>query len=177
MRRLQQQERARSVNPIGLTSAEQAQETATVPAVKRPAPTGTLSCRVVMLPQGDACGAAAVGRIVWHDKTKTPACADCARSMDLKAKSTTGTGIVGFEPIDKEWAVGTKNNPSKFSCYDKAEPDEPMFTLLARDPMAPTLIRMWAAQKWQENPEKVTEARDIADSMDAWRKEHERART
>ena len=165
------------MNPVGLTSAEQDQETATVPAVKQPAPEGALSCRVIMLPQGNPCGAVATGRIVWHDQTKTPACADCARSMDLKAKSTTGTGIVGFEPIDKEWAVGTKNNPSKFSCYDKAEPDEPMFTLLARDPMAPTLIRMWAAQKWQEHPEKVTEARDIADSMDAWRKEHERART
>ena len=165
------------MNPIGLTNGEEAKETETVPTVKQPAPEGALSCRVIMLPQGNPCGAVATGRIVWHDQTKTPACADCARSMDLKAKSTTGTGIVGFEPIDKEWAVGTKNNPSKFSCYDKAEPDEPMFTLLARDPMAPTLIRMWAAQKWQENPEKVTEARDIADSMDAWRKEHERART
>jgi len=38
------------------------------------------------------------------------------------------------------------------------------------------LVRMWAAQKWQEhgNPEKIAEARDIADAMEAWHKEHRR---
>jgi hypothetical protein len=162
------------MNPVGLTSGEQEQETDAPQTVKQPAPAGSVSCRIVVLPQGNACGAAATGRIVWADKTKTPACADCARLMDAKAKSMTGTGIVGFEPLHKEWAVGTKNNPSRYSCFDKAEADEPMFTLLARDPMAPGLIRLWSAQKWQEhgNPEKIAEARGIADAMEAWRKEH-----
>lgn len=29
--------------------------------------------------------------------------------------------------------MGTKNNPGAFDCYANAEPDEPMFVLLARD--------------------------------------------
>ncbi len=70
--------------------------------------------------------------------------------------------------------MSTKNDPGKFNCYANAESDEPMFTLLARDPQAPVLIRAWAAQRWQqgEDPEKVANARAIADAMDAWRKEH-----
>lgn len=41
--------------------------------------------------------------------------------------------------------MGTKRHPAPNDCYAKAEPDEPMFTLLARDPLAPDLIRLWAA--------------------------------
>ena len=33
--------------------------------------------------------------------------------------------------------MGTKNNPGQFDCYRNAEPDEPMFVLLARDERAP----------------------------------------
>lgn len=43
--------------------------------------------------------------------------------------------------------MGTKNTPSLFDCYAKALPDEPMFHLLARDPAAPELIRIWVAIK------------------------------
>lgn len=132
-----------------------------------------VTCQIVTLPTGQACGAPATGRIVWPDRTRTPACADCALSMSLKAQAA-GSDIVGVEPLDRDWPVGTKNNPSKFAGYDKAAVDEPMFTLLARDPLAPALIRMWAAQMWQqgEKIEKVTEARGIADAMEAWKKEH-----
>jgi hypothetical protein len=41
--------------------------------------------------------------------------------------------------------MGTKNNPGKFDCLSAAEPDEPMFHLLARDPSAPWFVAMWAA--------------------------------
>lgn len=41
--------------------------------------------------------------------------------------------------------MGTKNNPGKFDCYTNAEPDEPMFVLLARDPAAEYLTAAWAA--------------------------------
>lgn len=41
--------------------------------------------------------------------------------------------------------MGTKNNPGKFDCYANAKPDEPLFVLLARDPLAPFLVSMWAA--------------------------------
>ena len=33
--------------------------------------------------------------------------------------------------------MATKTKPGAFDCYSKAEPDEPVFTLLARDPSAP----------------------------------------
>ena len=34
----------------------------------------------------------------------------------------------------------TKNVPSKFDCYVHALPDEPMFTLLGRDPEFKSLV-------------------------------------
>jgi hypothetical protein len=40
--------------------------------------------------------------------------------------------------------MGTKNNPGEFDCYRNAEPDEPMFVLLARDALAPFLVSIWA---------------------------------
>jgi hypothetical protein len=67
--------------------------------------------------------------------------------------------------------MGTKNNPGLYDCYDKAEPDEPMFVLLARDPKAPDLVRTWA---YRSDPlgagPKFDEAMACAEAMDAWRK-------
>lgn len=40
--------------------------------------------------------------------------------------------------------MGTRNNPGKFDCYDKAEPDEPIFVLLGRDPQAAHLVSIWS---------------------------------
>jgi hypothetical protein len=40
--------------------------------------------------------------------------------------------------------VSSKDDPSQFDAYAKAEADEPFFTLLARDPVAPPLIEAWA---------------------------------
>jgi hypothetical protein len=45
--------------------------------------------------------------------------------------------------------MGTKKDPGNHDCYAKAAPDEPMFILLARDPIAPLLIRIWADLKSQ----------------------------
>jgi len=67
--------------------------------------------------------------------------------------------------------MGTKNNPGTFDCYDNAEPDEPMFVLLARDPQAPRLVRSWADVRAMAVA-KVAEARACADAMDAWRAEN-----
>ena len=39
--------------------------------------------------------------------------------------------------------MGTKNNPGEFDCYANAEPDEPMFVLLARDVLAPGIVDEW----------------------------------
>jgi hypothetical protein len=40
--------------------------------------------------------------------------------------------------------MSNKSDPSAFDAYAKAEEDEPVFTLLARDPVAPALIEAWA---------------------------------
>jgi hypothetical protein len=74
-----------------------------------------------------------------------------------------------------EYLVGTQNNPGKFDCYAKAEPDEPMFVLLGRDPHAAAAVRKWAAdratmiaegKKPPEDIEMVNEAYECADAMD-----------
>ncbi len=41
--------------------------------------------------------------------------------------------------------MGTTNNPGRFDCHDAALPDEPLFTLLARDPVAPFLVSIWSS--------------------------------
>ena len=71
--------------------------------------------------------------------------------------------------------MGTKNNPSKFDCYEKAAPDEPMFILLARDKTAPTVVRIWANirgfySRKDNDTLKVKEAKLCAKAMERWRK-------
>ena len=41
--------------------------------------------------------------------------------------------------------MATKADPGRFDCYAKAEPDEPLFVLLARDPLAPFLVSIWSS--------------------------------
>ena len=68
--------------------------------------------------------------------------------------------------------MGTKNSPGKFDCYESADPDEPMFVLLGRDPLAAELVRAWAAwrMKYRGPSEKVDEALACAAAMDEWRR-------
>lgn len=77
--------------------------------------------------------------------------------------------------------MGTKNEPALFDCYKNAEPDEPLFVLLARDKYAPHLVRQWAHQRSMaidlgEKPEAdramVREALTCADAMERWRAEN-----
>lgn len=66
--------------------------------------------------------------------------------------------------------MGTKEKPGRFDCYSNAEPDEPMFVLLARDPQAPTTVRAWAAlSKGSHDQAKLDEALSCADAMERWR--------
>lgn len=71
--------------------------------------------------------------------------------------------------------MGTKTNPGKFDCYEAAAPDEPMFVLLARDPLAPYLVRLWALLKYgptkfqTSREEKCAEANWCANEMEHWR--------
>jgi hypothetical protein len=74
--------------------------------------------------------------------------------------------------------MATKNNPGAWDCYANAEPDEPMFVLLARDASAAGLVRRWAQRRQEdistgrkplEDQKQVDEALQCADTMDAWR--------
>ena len=68
--------------------------------------------------------------------------------------------------------MGTKLNPGRFDCYGNAAPDEPMFILLARDPMAPAIVRRWASHRAMDPdtpPEQIEEALACADEMERWR--------
>jgi hypothetical protein len=71
--------------------------------------------------------------------------------------------------------MGTKNNPGNFDCYANADPDEPMFILLGRDPMAASLVEAWAICREVngESVEKVNEALVCADAMRRWCKKRE----
>ena len=66
--------------------------------------------------------------------------------------------------------MATKNNPGRYDCHAHAQPDEPLFTLLGRDPMAGSLVREWARMREScgEDPAKVAEARACAEAMDKW---------
>ncbi len=66
--------------------------------------------------------------------------------------------------------MGTKNKPGEFDCLQNAEPDEPFFVLLGRDPMAPLLVRVWVVLRELvgENPDKLAEAVRCAEDLEAW---------
>lgn len=76
--------------------------------------------------------------------------------------------------------MGTKNNPGDFDCYDSADPDEPMFVLLARDKLAAESVRQWAhnyglkcgIDPTPEQNHKINEAYQCALDMDRWRQEN-----
>lgn len=73
--------------------------------------------------------------------------------------------------------MGTKRNPGQFDCYLKAERDEPIFTLRAKDPASPALVRSWANDRIRRidagdyplaDHVKVEEALACADAMEGW---------
>ncbi len=67
--------------------------------------------------------------------------------------------------------MGTKNNPGDYNCYADAEPDEPIFVLLARDVRAPHVVEAWCALAEMKgtDPKKIKEARQCAEQMREWR--------
>lgn len=71
--------------------------------------------------------------------------------------------------------MATKNNPGDYDCYERLEPDEPGFTLMARDAVAPETIRHWVDLRRDmpgQDQEQLAEALDCADQMELWRAEH-----
>jgi hypothetical protein len=75
--------------------------------------------------------------------------------------------------------MGTKLNPGAWDCHASALLDEPMFTLLARDPNAPAVVRRWAhgralyvslGRAPESDRAMVEEAHRGARDMELWRK-------
>ncbi len=64
--------------------------------------------------------------------------------------------------------MGTKLEPGMFDCHTKAQSDEPIFTLLARDPLAHVLVDLWASLAHKHKPEKIKEAKRVAQDMRDW---------
>ena len=61
------------------------------------------------------------------------------------------------------------------SCLNRAEDDEPLFVIRAKDKVSASAVRTWA--EWAQmtgvhEPEKIQEARDIAEDMENWRREN-----
>ena len=76
--------------------------------------------------------------------------------------------------------MATKANPGEFDCHAAAADDEPIFTLRARDPLAPILVRLWVSMRQFSRPmndepdplresDKRIEAMNCADAMTMWR--------
>ncbi len=67
--------------------------------------------------------------------------------------------------------MGTKTDPGFFNCYGEAAADEPLFTLLARDPDAPLVVEIWArVREARTGPtDRTREALDVAMRMRQWR--------
>lgn len=76
--------------------------------------------------------------------------------------------------------------PPRFDCLSKAEPSEPKFTLLGRDPVAAKLVKEWAEHRFarlpnygQDNPEEmaqINEAIACAKAMQDFWTERQRVR-
>src|SRR5580658_11150662 len=80
--------------------------------------------------------------------------------------------------------VSTPQQPGPFDGLEKAQPDEPIFTLLARDALAPSLVHEWVKRRREaiiardgDKPEKrradliqTREAEEIAWAMVEWAK-------
>jgi hypothetical protein len=75
----------------------------------------------------------------------------------------------------------TKANPNPLGCYARALPHEPMFILLARDPVAPAVIRLWAERRMEgrldgqpgTESDQIVDALNSAEAFEAWRIEHD----
>lgn len=64
---------------------------------------------------------------------------------------------------------------SPASCLNKAQADEPIFVLRGHDPLAPQVIRLWAAMAGGLHEEtQIIEALSFADDMETWRNELEK---
>ncbi len=72
--------------------------------------------------------------------------------------------------------MANKNHPGPFNCHAAALPDEPLFTILARDPAGPETIMAWRMSRVAngknstvEDADRLEEAFKVAEEMETWR--------
>lgn len=72
--------------------------------------------------------------------------------------------------------MSTKMNPGKFNCHAAAYPDEPVFTLLGRDPAAPATIKFWRQERVRlgkteniDDLDRIAESILEAQAFEVWR--------
>lgn len=77
--------------------------------------------------------------------------------------------------------MSTKAGPGKYDCYARAQDDEPMFILLARDPSAPDIVEKWIKARMRlimdgvkpmEDVAMLKEATECAQAMRIWWREY-----
>lgn len=85
--------------------------------------------------------------------------------------------------------ISTKEHPSPYDGMERALAGEPVFTLIARDPDAPSAVRHWSdtrrtritsaivdlghdpvPEEWKDDLRRCSEADVVADDMERWRK-------
>lgn len=94
---------------------------------------------------------------------RQPTIAEWNASWSTREDAKPGTAMSAFMLA----AVGE-------GCLGRSQPEEPVFTLVARDKAASMIVREWAdlVERMGGNAEKVADARRIADDMERWREEH-----
>ena len=61
------------------------------------------------------------------------------------------------------------------STWNRAAEDEPLFVIRAKDKLSASMVRQWAeaaAMTGAHEPEKIQEARELAEIMESWRQEN-----
>jgi len=74
--------------------------------------------------------------------------------------------------------MSTKREPGQFDCFAKLADDEPYFVLRAKDPSAPALVELWAAERKAQFGDypKLEEALTCASAMRVWKDGHPEAK-
>lgn len=57
--------------------------------------------------------------------------------------------------------MGTRLVPGRFDCHEAALDDEPRFTLLARDPLAPFLVSIWYSMRVDDVEAAISKCRTM----------------
>jgi len=61
------------------------------------------------------------------------------------------------------------------STWNRAAQEEPLFVIRAKDKLSASMVRQWAeaaAMTGAHEPEKIQEARELAEIMESWRQEN-----